>query len=367
MLRVSEIVRWLESFAPKSLAADWDNTGLLLGESSASVERIMTCLTITPEVVAEAVAEKVHLIVSHHPVLFKAAKTLTDQTPDGRLLLPLLKHGIAVYSPHTAFDNCIGGINDGLAKRLYLEKIAPLRNKAGTAELKLVIFVPETDLEKVSQALFAAGAGIIGHYEQCSFRTMGTGTFFGRDASNPVVGVKGRREEVPEYRLEVRVPVPVIDRAVAVMRAAHSYEEPAFDIYPLRADCRGGEGRIGELPEAVSLGVLAQLTKQALKANVVQIVGEEKRMIQRVAIACGAAGEFLKDAIAAKADAFLTGEVRFHDALAAEAAGIALILPGHYASERPGVEDLAETIASAFPFATVFASRAERDPLRHQK
>ncbi len=366
MPTVAEIAGYLERFAPTRTAADWDNVGLLLGDAAAPAERAMTCLTVTPDVVAEAVAENVQLIVTHHPILFRGAKKLSSHTAEGRLLLPLMKAGVAVYSPHTAFDNCAGGINDDLARRLDLTNVQPLRPREAAKKYKLVVFVPESDLQKVSDALFAAGAGKIGQYEQCSYRLKGTGTFFGSDSTNPTVGQKGRLEEVAEWRLEVVVSEASLGPALCAMRAAHSYEEPAFDVYPLHdreTKSEQGEGRIGEIA-ATTLGELAKRVKRLLNANAVQICGDSGRSVNRIAIACGAAGEFLSDAIRAKADTFLTGEVRFHDALAAEAAGVGLILPGHYATERPAVEELAARLAREFPAATVWASRRERDPLR---
>ena len=363
MPAVADLTGFLDRFAPPPLAAEWDNVGLLLGDAAAPVGRAMTCLTITPEVVAEAVADDASLIVAHHPVLFRGAKRLTTLTAEGRLLLPLLRAGVAVYSPHTAFDNCPGGINDGLCRRLGLTNVQPLRPREGRREVKLVVFVPDADLAKVSDAVFAAGAGVIGQYEQCSFRLAGTGTFFGADDTNPTVGQKGRREDVSEWRLEVVVPEGAIDGVVAAMRAAHSYEEPAFDVYPLRPGKAGGEGRVGDLPAAVPLGELTQSVKASLKAAGVQIVGDSATPVRRVAVACGAAGEFLSDARKAGADVFLTGEMRFHDCLSAAASGVGVILPGHYATERPGVEDLAATLAEAFPDVTIWASRRERDPL----
>lgn len=362
-MTVAAVTAALSRFAPPALAADWDNTGLLVGDPAGPAERILLCLTVTPPVVAEAVAERVNLIVSHHPVLFRGVKTLTADSPDGRLLLPLVRAGVAVYSPHTRFDNCPGGINDGLCRRLGLTAVRPLRPKAGARLNKLVVFCPAGDLEKVADAVFAAGGGVIGNYDQCSYRVSGTGTFFPRAGANPTVGQVGRREEAPEVRLEVLVPETKTAACVAAAVAAHSYEEPALDVYPLAAVAQGGEGRVGELPAPVPLGELATRVKGELRAAVVQTVGDPARPVRRVAVACGAAGEFLGDAIAAGADAFLTGEVRFHDALAAEASGVGLLLPGHYASERPGVEDLADRLAAEFPAATVWASRAERDPL----
>lgn len=362
MPTVADVTAYLDRFAPPSSAADWDNVGLLAGDPAGPADRVMTCLTVTPDVAGEAVAEKVQLIVAHHPILFRGAKRLTPATSDGRVLLPLLRHGVAVYSPHTAFDNCPGGINDGLAKRLGLSDVRPLRRRDGRRESKLVVFVPDSDLAKVSDALFAAGAGVIGQYEQCSYRLAGTGTFFGTDATNPTVGTKGRREEVSEWRLEVVVPEGKVDAAVAAMRAAHSYEEPAFDVYPLRPAPGPGEGRVGELATPVSLGELARTAKAKLSAGCLQLVGDPGRPVKRVAVACGAAGEFLTDALKAGADAFLTGEMRFHDCLTARDVGVGVLLPGHYATERPGVEDLAARLAEAFA-ATVWASRAERDPV----
>ena len=363
MPTVSDIAKWLAAFAPLELAAEWDNVGLLLGDAAEPIERVMTCLTVTPSVVEEAVVEKVNLIVTHHPVLFRGTKKLSSESTEGKLLLPLLRQGIAIYSPHTAFDDCPGGINEGLAKRMGLANVQPLRLREVSRDCKLAVFVPDADLAMVSDALFAAGAGIIGHYEQCSYRTSGTGTFFGNENANPAVGTKGRREEVSEWRLEVRVPEAKLEAAIEALKKAHSYEEPAFDIYPLKPTKRGGSGRIGEVT-TTPLGELAKTIKAELKADSVQIVGDAAKLIRKVAVACGAAGEYLADAIRAKADAFVTGEVRFHDALSAEAAGIALILPGHYATERPAIKELAEKLSAEFPTLKTWPSRRERDPLQ---
>lgn len=363
MPTVSEIAAYLDGFAPCATAAEWDNVGLLVGDPAAAVQRLLTCLTLTPDVVEEAIRDGANLIVTHHPVLFRAVKKLTTTTPDGRVVLPLVRAGVAVYSPHTAFDNCRGGINDRLCQRLGITHTVPLRPREGPRQCKLVVFVPDSDLQKVSDAVFAAGAGVIGEYNECSFRVAGTGTFLGTEAANPVVGQKGRREAVPEWRLEVVVPERLVASVVAAMRQAHSYEEPAFDVYPLRSMSSGGEGRLGELEQPTTLGELAQRAQQALSANTVQVVGDLSRQVRTVAVACGAAGEFLRDAIEQHADVFLTGEVRFHEALAARNAGIGLILPGHYATERPAVEELAAQLAAQFPGLNAWPSRVESDPL----
>jgi dinuclear metal center YbgI/SA1388 family protein len=363
MLTVGAVADYLEQLAPRHLAAEWDNVGLLLGERAAPVERVMTCLTITPESAAEAVAEKAQLIVSHHPILFRAVRRLTDTSAEGAMLLSLTRAGVAVHSSHTAFDGCPGGINDILAGRLELTDVAPLRPAPQAGQCKLVVFVPDKDLERVSAAIFAAGAGHIGQYRECSFRLSGIGTFFGTEAANPTVGQKGRREEVQEWRLEAVCPEARVDGIVRAMRQAHSYEEPAYDVYPLRPAKMGyGEGRVGVLAEPRPLEEVARQVKEQLRAAGVQVVGDRDRPVQRVAIACGAGGEFLGDALRIRADVLLTGEMRFHDHLRARAEGIGLLLPGHHATERCGVEVLAERLQAHWPELQVWASRREIDP-----
>lgn len=364
MLTVADAIRYLEGFAPKRLAGSWDNVGLLLGDRSAPVERIMTCLTVTPESAAEAVEQKAQLIVSHHPVLFRPVQRLTSDTSEGRMLLSLIRAGVAVYSPHTAFDNTRDGINELLGNKLGLQAMTPLRRLSALPECKIVVFVPDADLSKVSDAMFGAGAGVIGQYRECSYRLAGTGTFFGTDATNPTVGQKGRREEVSEWRLEVVCPEAKVEQAIAAMRKAHSYEEPAFDVYPLRAGLSSlGDGRLGPLREPVPLAGFAQLVKRQLNCGPIQLVGDPQRTVSTVAIVCGAGGELLKDAIRARVDVFLTGELRFHDYLAAQAEGLSLLLPGHYATERIGVEMLATRLQHEWRDIQVWASTNERDPV----
>jgi len=364
MPTIADVIEALERFAPTRLAASWDNVGLLLGDRGNSVSRVLTCLTLTSEVAQEAVDSQVQLIVTHHPILFRGAKRITTDTAEGRSILALAKAGIAVYSPHTAFDNTVGGINDQLANRLGLTEIQPLRKGPAVESCKLVAFVPESDLAKVSDAIFAAGAGQIGEYRECSFRLAGTGTFIGTDAANPVVGQKGRREEVAEWRLEVVVPRAAVERVAAALRQAHSYEEPAFDVYPLTSlATRGGEGRIGQLSSPQLLGEFASFVRRELNSGPVQIIGDAKKPVKRIALACGAAGEFLTDAQNAKADAFLTGEMRFHDYLNAKAAGMGLVLPGHYATERFALEVLARWLSQNTPGLKASASSVESDPV----
>jgi len=359
-----DLIAALENLAPPRLAADWDNVGLLLGQRERPVARVMTCLTLTPASAAEAVSRHADLVVSHHPLLFRGCKRLTDDSSEGRIVLELLRGNVAVYSPHTAWDNTQGGINDQLAKQLGLSEVRPLRRRdLSPREVKLVVFTPESDVPRVSQAAFALGAGIIGEYDSCSFRVAGTGTFRGSAQSNPTVGKPGVFEQAAEYRLEMVCPETRLPALLDAVRQAHSYETPAIDVYPLAPLPGPGEGRLGRLSNPRSLRELAQQLKAILPAKQVGLVGDPARAVQTVALACGAAGEYLRDALHAQADVFLTGEARFHECLEAEAQGIGLILAGHFATERPAMEELARWLSDRFPELEVWASQREADPL----
>jgi len=362
---VAELVQWLEDFAPSRLAEPWDNVGLLWGDPAASVGRLMTCLTVTRITAQEAVAEQAGLIVSHHPILFRAVKQIRADLPATAPIWILARSGIAVASPHTAFDSTDEGINDRLCHRLGLVDVAPLRPLATPASYKIVVFTPEPDRQAVLAGAFEAGAGRIGDYTECSFASPGQGTFFGTEAANPAVGRKGRRETVQELRLEIICPAARLADVLGGIRTHHSYEEPAIDVYPLHNPVtRSGSGRVGQYGEARSLQEFAVSVSRALGHISVQMVGDPRKPIRSVAVACGAGDDFLGDAKQAGADVLLTGEARFHRALEAESLDMALVLAGHHATERPGVEELAERIARAFPDLTVWPSLQERDPLQ---
>jgi dinuclear metal center YbgI/SA1388 family protein len=362
---VREIAEWLEGFAPSRLAEPWDNVGLLWGDPDAEVSRVMTCLTVTPTTALEAVHERASAIVSHHPVLFRGVKKVVANQPESGMLWTLAHAGVSILSPHTAFDNTAGGINDGLARRLGLVEVGPLKPSPAPGSFKVNVFTPEADREAVLSAAFEAGAGQIGAYEQCSFAVPGEGTFFGGVGANPTIGKAGRRERVSELRLEVVCPADRLARVLAAVRAAHSYEEPAIDVTPLHLEPGGpGVGRVGVLSTTLTLSDFALMVRDTLPAPGLQFVGDPERRIERVAIACGAGDDFLGDAVRAGAEVLLTGEARFHRALEAEALGIGLVVAGHHATERPGVEDLAARLGADFPGLTVWPSRREHDPLR---
>ncbi len=243
--------------------------------------------------------------------------------------------------------------------------VTALRPPATKPTFKIVVFTPESDRASVLDAAFRAGAGRIGAYEQCSFATSGEGTFFGSATTNPTVGQPGRRETVAELRLEIVCPAARLAAVLAAIRAAHSYEEPAIDVYPLQNQPTGpGVGRVGRLDGSMGLDEFARKVAMILDAPDLQFVGDPRREIRSVAIVCGAGDDFLPDAARAGADVLLTGEARFHRASRPKRSDIGLIVAGHHATERPGVEDLAQRISIAFPSLHVWPSRREHDPLR---
>lgn len=359
------LAEFLERTAPLAAAEEWDNVGLLMGDPLAEIERVMTCLTVSETTAREAIEGGFGFVVSHHPILFRPTKRLRADDPETGHLWRLARAGVGVYSAHTAFDNARGGMNDVLAEKLGLVEIRSLRTGRGVPELKIVVFTPEADREAVLSAAFRAGAGRIGEYRECSFAASGTGTFFGSEASNPAVGGKGRRESVAELRLETICPVSKLDQVIRAIREAHSYEEPAIDVHPLRAvPSEPGVGRIGRLTNPCKLKAFAEIVGRTLNARGVRFAGDPEAHVERVAIMCGAGDDFLADAKRAGADVLLTGEARFHRAFEAERLGIGLVTAGHHETEWPGVVALADRIRAEFPGLEVRASEREIDPMR---
>jgi len=372
MPQLAELLAWFDREAPPHLVEDWDNTGLLLGDRQRTVDRVLTCLTLTEDVADEAIDRGAHLVVSHHPIFFKAVKRLTADDAQGRMVLRLAAAGVAVFSAHTRFDSAQGGINQGLAERLGLVEIDSLQPASAPASYKLVVMVPRTHVEQVRRAMWDAGAGVIGEYTECSFLMPGVGSFRGTSASNPAIGAPGEFQTVEEYRIDMVCPAPLVDQVIAAMKKSHPYEETAFDIVPRRApQIDVGVGRTGLLPPAdrpgqtpLFLGDFLERVKERLAIGTVQFSGRLDQPVRRVGIACGSAGELLRLARQRRCDVFLTGEARFHTALEAREAGIALVLAGHYATERPAMEALAATLRQAFSGLETWASSCERDPLQ---
>lgn len=369
---LSDIANFLNRYAPTHLAEEWDNVGLLTGAGTEKIRRIMLAIDLSPAVAQEVIAARADLLISYHPPIFKAQKTFKfDRNDPPSLAAKLAARGVWVYSPHTALDVAPKvGTNDVLAELLGATVTGSWAYAKGTGDyLKLVTFIPERDVEKVAEALFAAGCGHIGvnaKYDRCSFRSAGTGTFRGDDESNPAVGQRGVYEHQPEIRFETVLPATLAGAAVAALRASHPYEEPAFDLLPMAAPPENvGLGRIAELPRDMSLKNLAQLACQKLNIPAAQIVGQKKSLVRKIGVLAGSVGRLaleLPPATRKKFDVLITGELKHHDALAYQAAGIPVICLGHSHSERPALKVLMRALAAKFTNVHVSLSRQDADP-----
>lgn len=366
-MRVKEVAAAIEEILPPGLAQDWDNVGLLIGDPENNANRVLLTIDTTHDVVAEAKRLKIDLIVSYHPVIWDGLKRVTADGPTSTVY-ELIRSGIAVFSIHTALDAAIGGVNDGLAEIVGIKNAEPIgdyvANPAGD-NYKLVVFVPVESLADVSNAVFAAGAGAIGNYSHCGFGTDGTGTFLPLEGARPAIGSKGKLEKVSEVRFETIVPAGKLDRVVATMKKAHPYETPAFDVFRLHStEPRFGLGRIGELDKPVKIGTIIERIKKSTGARAVGLIGDEKRLIKRAAVCAGTCGPIVNSVIAAKVDLYLTGELKHHQALAAQEAGLTCICLSHTVSERFILKRLAGQLRERLKGTEIKISKKDADPFK---
>lgn len=345
MTTVREIMKAIERLAPASLAEEWDNCGLQVGDPGAKVSRVLVALTPLPEIFEEAEASGADFLLFHHPLIFRALKSVDMASYPGDLLARAVRNNTAVYAAHTSYDAAPDGVSVALAKELGLAESMDIVSPRGSLS-KLVVFVPEDHVEEVAQALDGAGAGVIGDYRQCTFRTPGTGTFLPGESSDPYLGEKGRLEKAPEIRLETVVPAHAARRAAAAATEAHPYEETALDIYPVEGYPEGcGYGRIGMLPQLLTPEELCEYVSNSLgfPARLVATPTPGRR-IERVAVLGGSGGSFIPE-VAGRADAYVTGDLDYHDALLAESLGLTAIDAGHAATELPSLAPLARHLS----------------------
>jgi len=364
-MKVREIVALLEEIAPPHLAADWDNVGLLIGDGKRQVGALMLCIDLTEQVLAEAKRAKAAMVMAYHPVIFHAAKRVTASACP--VVYEAAASKLAVYSMHTALDVAPGGTNDVLAEVLGLVDARPIQPTVRAGDRKVVVFVPVADLSRVADAAFAAGAGRIGNYERCAFFSHGIGAFLPMAHSRPAVGEVGREEATEELRLEMVAPENKLPKVCSAIRVAHSYEDPAIDLYPRDEALEGfGMGRIGKLPRPVTTGTLISRIKKrtGLKRLLVARSSGTGRLVTTAACAAGSAGAVYKAAYAAGATLYLTGEMRHHDALAATAAGVDVVCLGHSNSERMALKRLAKRLMPLLPKTKVLMAKSDVDPFQ---
>lgn len=361
------VIERFEQLAPKHIAMPNDRIGLQLGSLKKNIRKVLVALDVTEEVADEAIRIGADLIVAHHSIIYRPLEHLQTDSPAGQLYAKLIKHDIAVYIAHTNLDAAEGGVNDLLAAALGLSGELDVLKVVHTEKLKkLVVFVPLTHHQQVLDALFAAGVGRIGEYSNCSFNLSGEATFTPSDSAQPFIGEAGVLERVAEARIETVVPESLVQQAVQAVIKAHPYEEVAYDIYPIdHVARRYGVGRVGLLPAAMPLRELAEHVKGTFGLEAVRVVGELERVVRKAAVLGGSGGKFVSDAIRAGADVLITGDIDYHTAQDARAAGFALIDAGHHIEQimKQGVADyLAAALAGTE--TEVAVSVAVTDPFR---
>jgi dinuclear metal center YbgI/SA1388 family protein len=342
-MTVREIQNILESWAPREIAWEKDNVGLQVGSPDQMVRSITVCLDVSEGTVREAIAHKSNLLVSHHPLLFRPVRSINLTSATGRCIARLLESGTTLLSSHTNLDFTRGGTSFALAEQLGLRKIDFLR-KTFKLSRKVVTFVPATHVDRVAQAMADAGAGRIGNYDTCSFRTVGTGTFRGNGFASPAIGEKGRLEQTDETRIEMIVEQPRLDPVLRAMKNAHPYEEVAYDIYPLENASRDyGMGALGELARPVAADEFKKSVMKNLRVRGIRCSRPRPGKIRRVAVCGGSGADLTDDALRAEADAFVTADVKYHAFQEADGQ-ILLMDAGHYETERPVVDAVVQRL-----------------------
>jgi dinuclear metal center YbgI/SA1388 family protein len=363
-MKIQDITSLLEKIAPVFLQEDYDNAGLLTGAMDWECSGILICLDATEQVVKEAIEKKCNLVIAHHPIVFKGLKKINGKNYVEQTIITAIKNDVAIYAIHTNLDNVIAGVSGKMANLLGLVNQQILAPKTDILQ-KLSVFVPVADKEKLMNALFDAGAGNIGKYSECSFSTEGTGSFKAGAGADPYVGSIHERHYEQEIKLEVILPVWLQGRVVRAMKAAHPYEEVAFDIYDLANQFQQtGSGIVGELPEAVEeTAILAQL-KNIFNIPVIKHTVLLGKPIRKVAL-CGGAGSFLTSAaIASGADIYITGDIKYHEFFDA---GGKLVLAdiGHYESEQFTIDLLFDILKENFPNFAVLKTGVNTNPVRY--
>ncbi len=409
-MQIRDLIAAVERIAPPSYAEAWDNVGLIVGDAAwpltearaasahggggedSGVGHVLLTIDLTEAVAHEALTKNAAAVIAYHPPIFSPIKRLTADAPPGRVLLPLLRAGVAVYSPHTALDAAPAGLTDWLAdgllppapaqgngkedgsavvSRAHADRraLAPFADRPPSQQVKIVTFVPNDSVEAVRSALASAGAGIIGGYELCSFNIHGTGTFLGGEATNPTVGERGRIEEVPEVRLEMVCSKHSLALALATLRQFHPYEEPPVDVYELlpRPVRHTGAGRRLMLDHPSTLAELAERLKQHVGMPTVKIAAApgveiEATPITTIGLCPGAGASLAPTAAGDGCQVFVTGEMKHHEILAATGAGMSVLLCGHTASERGYLPQMARRLGELLPGVTFTPSTADVSP-----
>jgi dinuclear metal center YbgI/SA1388 family protein len=363
-MQIAEIIALLESVAPPSLQEHYDNAGLLTGNAGWTCTGALCTLDATEEVIKEAIQQNCNLVIAHHPIIFGGLKKINGKNYVEKAVITAIKNDIAIYAIHTNLDNVLAGVNGMMAGKLGLINTRILAPKEATLK-KLYTFVPLEQAEQVRAALFAAGGGHIGNYNECSFGVEGTGTFKGGADTNPFVGKPGERHYEKELKVEVIFPSYLQASVIKALLAAHPYEEVAYDVVDLaNVHPRIGSGLTGELPEPMPEAGFLALLKQSFNLSLIRHTALLGRPVKKVAL-CGGAGSFLvSKALAAGADIYVTADMKYHEFFDANNR-IVIADIGHFESEQFTIDLLAGILREKFPTFAVLKTTVKTNPVHY--
>lgn len=363
-MTIKEITQYLEEIAPLNYQESYDNAGLIVGSLDKEISKALISLDCTEEIIDEAIANQCDIIISHHPIVFKGLKKFNGNNYVERVIIKAIENRIAIYAIHTNLDSVLNGVNGKICEKIGLKNCKILAPKTGLLK-KLVFFVPLKNASEVRNAVFEAGAGSIGNYSECSFNTLGQGTFKANDIAKPFVGEANLLHEENEMRVEVIYPAQAEKKIMTALWENHPYEEVAYDIYALEnSHQQVGSGMIGELEtEIAGLDFLHQL-KEKMGLSVIRHTKILNKKIKKIAV-CGGSGSFLlSKAIQAKADIFITADFKYHEFFDAD--GKILIADiGHFESEQFTQELLLEIITKKFPNFAVRLTGNNTNPIKY--
>jgi dinuclear metal center YbgI/SA1388 family protein len=363
-MKIKEIVKLLEQFAPLNYQESYDNSGLIVGNPEMEVNAVLVSLDTTEEVVNEAIAIGANLIVSHHPIIFSGLKKLTGKTYVERTVIKAIENKIAIYSIHTNLDSVRGGVSEKMANLLNLSNIKILKPKTEDL-LKLAFYVPLAQADQVRDAIFNAGAGKIGNYDSCSFNTQGFGTFRANSYANPFVGEKGQLHLENEVKIETIFPKYLQNSVLSALLSSHPYEEVAYDVYALQNENPlVGFGVVGFLENELSEKEFLYFLKEKFALKAIKHTPFLQKKIKKVAL-CGGSGSFLlRNAIAAEADVFISGDFTYHQYFDAE--GKILIADiGHFESEQYTQDLLIEFLLNQFSDLQIAKTKVNTNPVAY--
>lgn len=363
-MTISEVISKIENRIPLQQAEDFDNVGLLCGVPGRNVSGILVCHDALENVVEEAIQKNCNLIVCFHPIIFSGLKSLTGKNYVERAVLKAIENKIAIYAIHTAFDNDLFGVNHGICSHLGLKDLKILQPKKNNLK-QLTVFVPKDHSDKVKEALFSSGAGNIGFYDECSFTLNGSGTFRPVEGSNPFSGQQNIRENADEDMISVIFEGYKQNAIISAMKAAHPYEEVAHQIYQLdNENQHSGLGMYGELQEEMDEKDFLRLVQGKFGLEVIKHSDFTRKKIRRVGVLGGSGASGIKSALSKKCDAYLTGDIKYHDYFMAESKMLICDI-GHYESEQFVTQQLFEILSQKFSTFAISKSIEKTNPVNY--